>query len=151
MTLVKFRPAIAKDYFRDTVIPSQMMSVIDSMFNNTAAKFERNVFFTPRADVIEKAASFEIHIALPGLTKEEIAIEVNGDQLHVKGERKVVETKEGEHLHISENYYGKFSRTFNLPENVNTEAVEAVFNNGILNITLPKTTVKEVKNIIKIK
>jgi HSP20 family protein len=151
MTLVKFRPAFAKDFFRDTFVPSHVMGLIDNALNETQAKFERNVFFTPRVDVVEKASSFEIHMALPGLTKEQIAIEVNKDQLQISGERKMSQLAENERLHLNESFYGKFSRTFNLPENINKDAVEAEFNNGILTVSLPKTEVKEVKNSIKIK
>ena len=151
MTLVKFRPTFSKDLLRDAFIPAQVMGLIDNMFNDSTAKFERNVFFTPRVDVVEKAAAFELHMVLPGLTKEQINIELEKNLLSVSGERKAVEVAEGDRLHLNESYSGKFSRKFTLPENINTDAVEASFNNGILTISLPKTEVKEVKNSIKIK
>lgn len=151
MTLVKFKPATAKDFFRDAMIPSQMMGLFDSMFNDTAAKFERNVFFTPRVDVLEKAESFEVHAALPGLKKEDINIEVDGDKLTISGERKMRETANNEKLHMVENYYGKFSRTFTLPENINKQAIEAEFTDGMLTVQLPKAPVKDNKNVVRIK
>ncbi|TAE84367.1 MAG: Hsp20/alpha crystallin family protein [Bacteroidetes bacterium] len=151
MTLVKFRPALAKDFFRDTLIPSHVMGIIDNVFNDTTAKFERNVFFTPRVDVLEKSASFELHVSLPGLSKDQINVDVNKNQLTISGERKAIEVKEGERFHLNESYYGKFSRTFTLPENVNKDAVEASFEHGILTVSLPKTEAKEVRNSIKIK
>lgn len=151
MTLVKFKPAIAKDFFRDSVIPTHLMSVIDSMFNDNAAKFERNVFFSPRVDVLEKNNAFELQMALPGLNKEQISIDVEGEQITVSGERKLAETSENEKHHLIENYYGKFSRTFTLPENVDKENVEAKFENGILQIVLPKVEVKTNKSAVKIK
>ena len=151
MTLVKFRPALAKDFFRDTLIPSHVMGIIDNVFNDTTAKFERNVFFTPRVDVLEKATSFELHVSLPGLSKDQINVDVNKNQLTISGERKAIEVKEGERFHLNESYYGKFSRTFTLPENVNKDAVEATFEHGVLTISLPKTESKEVKNTIKSK
>lgn len=150
MTLVKFKPS-SRDFFRDAIIPSNMMSLFDNMFNETAAKFERNVFFTPRVDVLEKANSFEVHLALPGIKKDEINIEVDGDKLTISGERKLVETKEGEKHHMVENFYGKFSRTFTLPENIKKGGIEAEFTDGMLNVVLPKVEVKETKNVVKIK
>ncbi len=151
MTLVKFKPAHNQHFLRDALVPSNMMSLIDSVFNETAAKFERNVFFTPRVDVLEKANSFNINLALPGIKKDEINIEVDGDKVTISGERKLTETKEGEKHHMVENYYGKFSRTFTLPENIDKAAIEAEFNDGMLSVILPKTEVKETKNTVKIK
>ena len=151
MTLVKFRPNSTSDFFRDSMVPSNMMSLIDSMFNDTLPKFERSVFFTPKVDVLEKENSFELHMALPGMKKEEINIEVNGEQISITGERKMRETKEGEKMHMVENYYGKFSRTFTLPENVNKQAIEAAFADGVLTLQLPKVEVKETKNTITVK
>lgn len=150
MTLVKFKPS-SRDFFRDAMIPSNMMSLFDNMLNETTQKFERNVFFTPRVDVLEKNSSFEIHLALPGLKKEEINIEVDGDKLIISGERKLTETKEGEKHHMVENYYGKFSRTFTLPENINKAEIEAEYAEGMLKLMLPKIEVKETKNVVKIK
>lgn len=151
MTLVKFKPNNARDFFRDSMVSSNMLGLIDSMFNDTASKFERNVFFTPRVDVLEKTTAFELHMALPGLKKEHISIEVDGDKLTVSGERKMRETKEGEKHHMVENFYGKFSRTFTLPEHVNKTSIEAEFADGILTLQLPKVEVKETKNTITIK
>lgn len=151
MTLVKFKPTFSKDIFRDALIPAQVMGLIDNMFNDSTAKFERNVFFTPRVDVVEKAAAFELHMALPGLTKEQINIELEKNLLAISGERKAIALTEGDRLHLNESYFGKFSRKFALPENINTEAVEASFNHGVLTISLPKTEVKEMKSSIKIK
>ncbi|MBW7845438.1 MAG: Hsp20/alpha crystallin family protein [Bacteroidia bacterium] len=133
------------------MVTSNMMSLIDSMFNKTFPKFERSVFFTPKVDVLEKENSFELHMALPGMKKEEINIEVNGEQISITGERKMRETKEGEKMHMVENYYGKFSRTFTLPENVNKQAIEAAFADGVLTLQLPKVEVKETKNTITVK
>ncbi|MFN7313502.1 MAG: Hsp20/alpha crystallin family protein [Bacteroidota bacterium] len=151
MTLVRFKPTHAKDFFRDTMVPSQMMGLIDSFFNDSAAKFERNVFFTPRVDVLENAHAFEIHMALPGIKKEHVNIAVEGDKLTISGERKMKETSKDEKMHTVETYYGKFSRTFTLPENLNKSAIEAGMNDGVLSIILPKTEVKENKSTINIK
>ncbi|MBP9690043.1 MAG: Hsp20/alpha crystallin family protein, partial [Bacteroidia bacterium] len=65
--------------------------------------------------------------------------------------RKLTETKEGEKHHMVENYYGKFSRTFTVPENIDKAAIEAEFNDGMLSVILPKTEAKETKNTVKIK
>ncbi len=151
MTMLKFKPAVAKDFFRDTVVPAHVMSLIDTVFNDSVARFERNVFFTPRVDVLEKQNSYEIHLALPGMKKEEIQIEVEAEKITISGERKLSETNTGEKFHLVENYYGKFSRTFTLPENIDKSAIEASFEHGVLTIVLNKTEAKQVKNTISIK
>lgn len=150
MTLVRFKPN-TKDFFRDTVVPSNMMNLIDSMFNDSNGNFERTDSFTPRVDVLEKADQYEIQMALPGMTKEEISIEVEKDTLKISGEKKVKKAAEGEKYHRVENHSGKFSRIFNLPEHSNKEAIGAAFENGMLNITVPKVEVKETKNTVVIK
>lgn len=150
MTLVRFKPN-TKDFFRDTIIPSNMMGLIDSMFNESNAHFDRDTAFTPRVDVLEKAGEYEIQMALPGMSKEEINIEVEKDTLRISGEKKAKKAAEGEKYHKTENHSGKFSRIFNLPEHSNKEAIAASFENGMLNITVPKVEIKETKNTVVIR
>ena len=149
MTLIKFKPS--RELLRDSVIPSQMMNLFDNFFNESVGKFERNVFFTPRVDVVEKEKQFEIHVSLPGLKKEEININVNADQLTISGERKLNNENKEDKYHLVENFYGSFTRSFTLPENVDKENINAVFTDGILKLEIPKVEVKENKTSIKIK
>jgi HSP20 family protein len=151
MTLIKFKPASTRELLRDSMIPSNMMNVFDSLFNDTAAKFERNVFFTPRTDIVENAKSFDVHVSLPGLKKEDIKIDVEGDMLTISGERKLKNETNEEKFHMVESFYGKFSRSFNLPENVDKENIDAELADGILKLSIPKIEVKENKTTITIK
>lgn len=133
------------------MIPSNMMNVFDSLFNDTAAKFERNVFFSPRTDVVENAKSFDVHVSLPGLKKEGVKIDVEGDMLTISGERKLKNETIEEKFHMVESFYGKFSRSFNLPENVDKENIDAELVDGILKLSIPKIEVKENTTTITIK
>lgn len=133
------------------MLPTQMMSMFDNLFNDSLGKFERNVFFTPRVDVTESDKAFEVNVALPGLKKEDINIEVKNDLLTISGERKMKNENNDSKYHLVETYYGKFSRTFSLPENVAGEGVSAEFTDGILKIEVPKTEVKENKTTVTIK
>ncbi|MFI5221356.1 MAG: Hsp20/alpha crystallin family protein [Bacteroidia bacterium] len=148
MTLLKLRPT--RELLRDSVIPSQMMNLFDEFFNDSIGKFERNVFFTPRVDVAENAKQFEIHVSLPGLKKEEVKLDVDGEMLTISGERKFKNEDKENKYHLVENFYGYFSRSFNLPENIDKTNISAELNDGILNVKLPKTEVKENKTSIKI-
>ena len=151
MTLIKFRPTATRELLRDSMIPSNMLNVFDSFFNEAAGKFERNVFFTPRTDVVETAKSFDVHVSLPGLKKEDIKIDVDGDRLTISGERKVKNETNEEKFHMVESFFGKFSRSFNLPENVDKQNIEAELADGILTLSIPKMEVKESKTTIAIK
>ncbi|MES2560465.1 MAG: Hsp20/alpha crystallin family protein [Bacteroidota bacterium] len=151
MTLIKFRPTSTRELLRDSMISSNMMNVFDNLFNETAAKFERNVFFTPRTDVIETAQSFELHVSLPGVKKEDVKIDVDGDRLTISGERKTKEENKDEKNHLVESFYGKFSRSFNLPENVDKQNIGAALTDGILTLSIPKVEVKDNKTTVTIK
>ncbi|MES2781083.1 MAG: Hsp20/alpha crystallin family protein [Bacteroidota bacterium] len=151
MTLIKLRPTSTRELLRDSMIPSNMMNVFDSLFNETAGKFERNVFFTPRTDVVETTKSFDVHLSLPGLKKEDIKIDVNGDMLTISGERKAKSESTEEKFHMAESFYGRFSRSFNLPEHVDKQNIDAELTDGILKLSIPKIEVKENKTTIAIK
>jgi HSP20 family protein len=151
MTLIKFKPTSAREMLRDSMFPSQMMSMIDSMFNETAGKFERHVFFTPRIDVTENAKAFELHVSLPGMKKEEINIDVDGDVITISGERKLKTEDNDSKFHVVESYYGKFSRSFTLPENTAKSDITASYTDGVLLVVVPKTEVKDNKTTISIK
>jgi HSP20 family protein len=151
MTLIKFRPTSTRELLRDSMIPSNFMNAFDSFFNDQAGKFERNVFFTPRTDVVEMEKNFTVNITLPGLKKDEIKIDVDGDTLTVSGERKLNNESKEETYHLVESFYGKFSRSFNLPENVDKQNIAAELVDGILSLTIPKVEVKESKTTIAIK
>ena len=149
MTLIKFKPS--RELLRDSVISSQMLNLFDNFFNDSVGKFERNVFFTPRVDVVEKEKHFEINISLPGLKKDEIAINIEGDMLNISGERKFEKENNQDTYHLVENFYGSFSRAFTLPENVDKNTINAEFTDGILKLQITKIEVKESKTSIKIK
>ena len=149
MTLIKFRPN--RELLRDSVIPSEMMNLFDNFFNESLGKFERNIFFTPRVDVVEREKQFEVHVALPGLKKDEVKIDIDGDRLTISGERKFNNENKEDKYHMVENYYGSFSRSFTLPEHVDKTNLVAELTNGVLKIEIPKTKVKESKTSIAIK
>ncbi len=149
MTLIKFKPS--RELLRDSVIPSQMLNLFDNFFNDSVGKFERNVFFTPRVDVVEKEKQFEIHVSLPGLKKDEIKINIEGEIISISGERKFEKENDQAIYHLVENFYGSFSRSFTLPENIDKHNINAEFTDGILKLQIPKVEVKENKTSVKIK
>ncbi len=149
MTFIKINPA--RELFRDQVIPSHLNNLFESVMNDGLGKFERNVFFTPRVDVLENEKQFEVHMALPGLKKEEISIAVEKNVLTISGERKKADETKEVKFHTKENFYGKFSRSFTLPEHTDKENLEAELNDGILKIQIPKLESKQIRNNVVIK
>ncbi len=93
--------------------------------------------FTPACDITETDEDFDIHIDLPGVSKEEIDLKITQKILSVQGERQTEDGKEPRYVR-RERKSGYFSRSFALPDDVDTEQIEAKFKNGVLSIHIPK-------------
>lgn len=106
--------------------------------------------FTPKCDITESEEHFKILLDLPGLSKKEIHIALKDHVLTVKGER-VNELLDDESYRRQERRTGMFSRSFALPENVNTAETQAKFRNGVLTISMPKSDVLKDSKSIPIK
>ncbi|MBD3320351.1 MAG: Hsp20 family protein [Chitinivibrionales bacterium] len=94
----------------------------------------------PSMDIVEGKDTYTIRADIPGVDRKDIDISVSGDILTIKGEKKE-ESKadEGAYSHL-ERSYGSFSRSFTLPDNVDRDNVDASFKNGVLELTLTKTS-----------
>jgi HSP20 family protein len=91
----------------------------------------------PLADVYETAESFLIELEVPGLDKDDIEIQVQGDELTVRGQRQMKGARP-ERFYRMERHYGPFSRTFTLSEDVDGDRVTAEFSDGLLCLEAPK-------------
>jgi HSP20 family protein len=91
----------------------------------------------PPLNVYTDGESFIVHGEVPGIAPTELDIEVTGDTLTIRGERKAPEVPDGASHHRRERQFGRFRRSLTLPEQVDTAAVSASFTNGILEIRLP--------------
>jgi len=103
--------------------------------------------WTPSVEMYEKDDKFVVRAELPGMKKEELDISVLGDTLTIKGERKTESEVKEEDYYRCELCYGKFSRSIALPTAVDAGKVEASYENGILEITLPKAKEAKPKKI----
>ena len=101
----------------------------------------------PVFDVTETQDEYRIKVAVPGIDKDDINIEIRDNVLTISGERKETKKTDKEEYHIREITYGKFSRSLKLPVAVNHESVTAKSEDGILNITLPKSEAVKPKKI----
>ncbi len=94
---------------------------------------------TPTVDLYEEKDDIVVKAELPGLEKEDIEVNLSDNRLTIRGEKKQEEEVKRENYYRSERSYGSFSRTLELPREVQTDKVKAAFKNGILEIRLPKT------------
>ena len=136
-------------YNTNEYVPATFSSLIDRFFNDTLTR-SGGSSFQPRVDIVENDKAFELHVAAPGMNKEDFQIEMNEDFLTVSGERKFTNEKKDANWHSIETQYGSFSRSFSLPENVDSTKIAAKYNNGILEVTIPKDEKKALKQTIKV-
>lgn len=92
-----------------------------------------------RMDVKEEADAYRVHAELPGVRKEDIHVTIDGNQVSISAEvKQEKEVKEGERVLRSERYFGKVSRSFQLAQDIDDAKAAARFNDGVLELMLPK-------------
>lgn len=94
--------------------------------------------YFPRIDVYDEGKILVVKAELPGAKKEEISLSVSEDLLTIKGERKQAREEKRKDFYRSECAYGSFQRSVTLPHRVKTQGAKAKYENGILEIRLPK-------------
>jgi HSP20 family protein len=103
--------------------------------------------FVPPVDVYEDQNRLELRLEVPGISQEDLQINLENQTLTVKGERKFVKEDKEENFHRIERRYGSFARSFGLPSTVDTESAKASYENGVLSITLPKKEAAKPKQV----
>jgi len=99
--------------------------------------------WAPALDVFEKEDKLVVKAELPGMQEEDIDISVTGDTLTIRGERKAETEVKEEDYYCCERSYGSFSRSIAVPSNVDAQKIEASYEDGVLEVSLPK--IPEVK------
>ncbi len=97
----------------------------------------------PECDLRETDKEFILEVAVPGLSKDDITINVTEDSIQLSGERKVEEEKPDEKYHLRQRSYGSFKVAYSLPSDVKPDEVKATYKNGILEVRMPKAEVVE--------
>jgi HSP20 family protein len=101
-----------------------------------------------KVDVSEKNGAYLVHAELPGVKKEDIQLTVDGAQVTLSAEvRREKEVAEGERVLHTERVYGRASRSFTLPQEIDEAAARAKFADGVLELTLPKKAAAAKKQI----
>lgn len=125
-------------------------SIFNEFFNEIPAKMQSKLNFPP-VNIHENENSYEVELSVPGRSKEDFKISLEQGLLTISFEKKEENKTEGQKTLRREFSYQSFTRSFNLDETINAENIQAKYENGILNITLPKKEqAKPVKKEINI-
>jgi HSP20 family protein len=145
MSLIRYNSAL-NDY-----TPTSFSNLIDRFFSESAARSGGSAYsFVPRVDIFEEENAFEIHLAVAGMKKEDFKIDMNDKYLTISGERKLSKERKENNFRSIETQHGTFSRAFTLPENVDASKINAKYNDGILELVIPKDEKKALKQTIKV-
>jgi len=144
MTLVRWDP------FRDV---AELHSRINRMFDES---FDRSRYpadesglgaWKPAVDIYETENGIAIDVELPGVSKEDVAVEVKDDILTLKGERLVNPRIKEDDYYRRERLYGPFKRSFTLHQNIQPAQIRATFKDGILRIDIPRPAEEQTRQI----
>ena len=98
--------------------------------------------FEPFCEFSEDAKNYVFKVDLPGMSRENIKVEVDGNLLTITANRREEKKKENNKKHLSEIYYGSYLRSFMLPGEVNKKKLYTKFSQGVLTVTVPKAGIK---------
>lgn len=149
MTLIKYRNPME-------TVPTGFSRMIDNLlndkwFNDSVEDFSLKTF-TPRVDIAEVSNEYEVHLAVPGMKKDDFKIELENNVLTVSSEKEENTETDDNNYKRREFRYSSFNRSFSLPENiVDGEKVGAKYIDGVLHITLPKREEAKPKPVKTIK
>jgi HSP20 family protein len=144
MTMIRWDP------FHEVSALQERMNRLFSNFRSTSPYREEEISrgpWVPRVDIYETEDSLVFKEELPGVTKEDITVEVKGNTLTLKGEKIFEKGAKEENYHRVERAYGAFQRAFTLPGMMEQDKVKAKFKDGILEIVLPKAEKAKPKQI----
>lgn len=130
-------------------------TILDNLFFDSPdfARHNYEIFSNPAVNIIENLPNFVVELAAPGLAKENFSIEVEEDTLKIAAKQVEEKTEESDDSLFKrrEFNYKSFERSFILPENINTEDIQANYDNGVLRVTLPKLEEQKVlKKMVEI-
>ena len=103
--------------------------------------------FSPACEISEDEEQYTMKFDLPGVTKDQVQVDLENDRLTVRAERREEKKQEDRRRYLSEISYGSYIRSFMMPGPVDEKKVEAGFNNGVLTVTVPKSVKSKAKQI----
>ncbi|MBL3520187.1 Hsp20/alpha crystallin family protein [Arcobacter lanthieri] len=131
--------------------PFKQLKEIEKSLYNQIGNNEGVTAFVPTVNTREGEFAYHVDVDLPGVKKEDIKVDINKGILTISGERKTKDEVKQEDYYKVETYFGKFSRSFTLPDNADIENIEAKNDNGVLEVVIPKLKDDVSKKSIEIK
>ncbi len=108
-------------------------------FGDSPRLFQSQVMpVTPSIDVAENETAIRIEAELPGMKEDEVNVSLKDGVLTIQGEKKSERDETKDDVHLTERSYGRFQRSFGVPDSVDQDQIEAKMDNGVLHISLPK-------------
>jgi HSP20 family protein len=133
ITRRSYKPLTLSDFFNEDFFPT----------------FNRNSGSLPAVNIREDEKAFYLELAVPGMNKKDLRIEVKDDVLTISSEHKEEKQEESEGYRRKEFSFSSFCRSFYLPEDVNGEKIGATYKDGILNVEIPKLEEEKKKERIR--
>jgi HSP20 family protein len=142
MTIVRWEP------LRELgTLQSEMNRLFNTAFDTPAGQGGAMRRWMPAMDLLETGDQFVLRADLPGLSEEDVNIELEDSTLTVSGERKAEHEQEGEGYYRLERSFGSFQRSLTLPKGVDPESVTAGFDRGVLEVRIPKPEERKPRRI----
>lgn len=129
------------DPFRElATLQERMNRIFDDTFSSASRREDEGLSatWTPPVDVLEKRDRIVLTAELPGFSEDQVQLRFEDGVLTLEGERRFEKEVDEARYHCVERSYGRFSRSFRLPANVDEESITATFVNGLLVVELPK-------------
>ena len=142
MSLIRWEPFRNFDELFERVAPSAL-GRWPRIFGEKGVAFE----WAPAADISETDKEYLVKTELPGIKREDVRITLDDGVISITGERKQEKEEKEEKRHRVERFYGTFSRSFSLPENVDDKAIRAESKEGVLYVHIPKTKAEQPKSV----
>lgn len=142
----QFRQRLSLPWRTLSQMDDEMQKWFDEASLLPSAAYE-GIDFAPQCDLKETKKEFIASFDVPGVKKSDLKIEVDGNRLTVRGERKQSHEEKEERRYFSEASYGAFMRSFTLPSNIDEGKVDAKYNDGVLTVTIPKAEVSKSREI----
>src|SRR5918996_1704561 len=133
MALVRWDPIRELDSLQ-----GDMNRLFDRFFEGRTANGIGSRRWIPAMDLVETDDHLVLRGDLPGMTEDDVDIEIKDNVLTVSGERKSEHDERGEGFHRVERAFGSFSRSLTLPQGIEPDRIEAKFENGVLEVQIPK-------------
>jgi HSP20 family protein len=138
MVLERWRPRWGMTTWRPFREFEDWQQQMDDFFGRAVWRPDGEKALMPAVDVFEKDDRFIVKAELPGMKEEDIDVSVVGDTLNIKGEKKTESEVKDEDYYRSERTYGSFHRSIGLPSSVDSSKIEANYEDGVLEVSLPK-------------